>query len=482
MDNLQKDTNSENTKNTKNTKNNKNNKNTKINYTLAAYRLCTPEETMEKVEPILKRIGVTRTARIDGLDRIGIPVYSSIRPEAKEGAISVYAGKGATETQAKVSSSMEAIERYCAEQDEYTPLKSTNTPKNPLELKELIIPNLNMLIIHKELNNNTNNPNNTNNMDNSNINENNMDNVDNTNNNDNNKLDDNLSLNNSNLNLSAVEWVEGYDIINDEYVDVPANSVFHPYEANTGKWLFRSNTNGLASGNSYEEAVFHGILEVVERDAWSISELSRNTYRKVNLQNAKNPLIHEMLLKFRKAKINVIIKDLTSEVGIPTVACISDEDVLKDPALLCMGVGCHLDPEIAVIRALTEVAQSRATQIHGAREDTVRADLIRKVEYDRMKRIQRRWFTHKEEIDIAEIKNCASYDLKTDIETVKTMLKDNGFDKIVVLNLNKSTVDDVNVVRVIIPKMEVYAVDDARISKDVKERIKTNLLGTRKII
>ncbi|MCS3922209.1 ribosomal protein S12 methylthiotransferase accessory factor [Methanococcus voltae PS] len=478
MDNLQKDTNSKNITDTNST-------NTKINYTLAAYRLCTPEETMEKVEPILKRIGVTRTARIDGLDRIGIPVYSSIRPEAKEGAISVYAGKGATETQAKVSSSMEAIERYCAEQDEHTLLKSTNNPKNPLELSELIIPNLNMLITPK-LNNNPktdadNDKDNTD-KDNKHKNKENKENKDNNTNMDNGKLDDNYSLNNSNLNLSAVEWVEGYDITNDEYVDVPANSVFHPYEANTGKWLFRSNTNGLASGNSYEEAVFHGILEVVERDAWSISELSRNTYRKINLQNAKNPLIHEMLLKFRKAKINVIIKDLTSEVGIPTVACISDEDVLKDPALLCMGVGCHLDPEIAVIRALTEVAQSRATQIHGAREDTVRADLIRKVEYDRMKRIQRRWFNHKEEIDIAEIKNCASYDLKTDIETVKTMLKDNGFDKIVVLNLNKATVDDVNVVRVIIPKMEVYAVDDARISKDVKERIKTNLLGTRKII
>ncbi|MBP2201414.1 ribosomal protein S12 methylthiotransferase accessory factor [Methanococcus voltae] len=481
MDNLQKDTNSKNITDTNST-------NTKINYTLAAYRLCTPEETMEKVEPILKRIGVTRTARIDGLDRIGIPVYSSIRPEAKEGAISVYAGKGATETQAKVSSSMEAIERYCAEQDEHTLLKSTNNPKNPLELSELIIPNLNMLITPK-LNNNpkTDADNDKDNTDKDNKHKNkenkeNKENKDNNTNMDNGKLDDNYSLNNSNLNLSAVEWVEGYDITNDEYVDVPSNSVFHPYEANTGKWLFRSNTNGLASGNSYEEAVFHGILEVVERDAWSISELSRNTYRKINLQNAKNPLIHEMLLKFRKAKINVIIKDLTSEVGIPTVACISDEDVLKDPALLCMGVGCHLDPEIAVIRALTEVAQSRATQIHGAREDTVRADLIRKVEYDRMKRIQRRWFNHKEEIDIAEIKNCASYDLKTDIETVKTMLKDNGFDKIVVLNLNKATVDDVNVVRVIIPKMEVYAVDDARISKDVKERIKTNLLGTRKII
>src|SRR5690606_40965851 len=56
---------------------------------------------------------------------------------------------------------------------------------------------------------------------------------------------------------------------------------------------------------------------------------------------------------------------------------------LRDPALLTMGVGTHLDPEVAVIRALTEVAQSRATQIHGTREDTVRAVFMRRAGYER---------------------------------------------------------------------------------------------------
>ncbi|CAF30612.1 YcaO-related McrA-glycine thioamidation protein [Methanococcus maripaludis] len=389
-----------------------------INYTLAAYRICTPEETFEKIEPIIKEIGVTRTARIDGLDRIGIPVFSSIRPSAKDGAISVYAGKGATEIQAKVSSTMEAIERYSAEFDENSKLELTKEPENPINLDDLILPG---------------------------------------------------GKSAEYTDTKGIDWVIGKDIISGKSFDVPINSAVHPHD---GKKLFRSNTNGLASGNSEEEAVFHGMLEVIERDAWSISELSKNTYRKVNVENAKNPLIFELLEKFKKAKINIILKDLTSEVGIPTVAAISDDDVLKDPALLCMGVGCHLHPEIAVLRALTEVAQSRATQIHGAREDTNRGDVVRKISYDRMKRAHKKWYTFKNEINIEDMPNNAKLNLKKDIETVKEILKQNGFDKIITVKLNKT---DIDVSRVIIPKMEMYSVDRDRISLWIKDRIRRNL-------
>jgi ribosomal protein S12 methylthiotransferase accessory factor len=271
------------------------------------------------------------------------------------------------------------------------------------------------------------------------------------------------------MDTDGIDWVIGKDIISGKTCYVPINSVVHPHD---GKKLFRSNTNGLASGNSEEEAVFHAMLEVIERDAWSISELSKNTYRKVNVENAKNPLIFELLEKFKKAKINIILKDLTSEVGIPTVAAISDDDVLKDPALLCMGVGCHLHPEIAVLRALTEVAQSRATQIHGAREDTNRGDVVRKISYDRMKRAHKKWYTFKNEINIEDMPNNAKLNLKKDIETVKEILKQNGFDKIITVKLNKT---DIDVSRVIIPKMEMYSVDRDRISLWIKDRIRRNL-------
>ncbi|MCK7501322.1 MAG: YcaO-like family protein [Comamonadaceae bacterium] len=77
---------------------------------------CSPEETLRAgARPRLPAAGITRVADITNLDRIGIPVFSSIRPMADRGAISVYNGKGATPTEAKVSAMMEGLERYSAE-------------------------------------------------------------------------------------------------------------------------------------------------------------------------------------------------------------------------------------------------------------------------------------------------------------------------------------------------------------------------------
>jgi len=53
-----------------------------------------------------------------------------------------------------------------------------------------------------------------------------------------------------------VPWVLGYDIVQEEEVLVPAHAVYHPLPVTCGR-LFRTNTNGLASGNTLEEATFH---------------------------------------------------------------------------------------------------------------------------------------------------------------------------------------------------------------------------------
>ena len=62
--------------------------------------------------------------------------------------------------------------------------------------------------------------------------------------------------------------------MNDEEILVPANAVFHPLPSDY-KRLFRTNTSGLASGNVIEEAIFHGLAEVIERDAWALVEATR---------------------------------------------------------------------------------------------------------------------------------------------------------------------------------------------------------------
>jgi ribosomal protein S12 methylthiotransferase accessory factor len=154
--------------------------------------------------------------------------------------------------------------------------------------------------------------------------------------------------------------------------------------------------------------------------------------------------------------------NLTADVKITTIAAVSDDTILKDPALLTLGVGTHLDPEVAVIRALTEVAQSRATQIHGTREDTIRAVFMRKAGYERMKRINRHWFGESEtEVELNEIKNISGTSFKEDIETSEQILGRNGFKDILYVDLTSKEID-IPVVRVIIPGMELYSVDVTR--------------------
>jgi len=376
------------------------------------YRICHPRETWRRVSPILSEIGVKGMERIDHLDRLGIPVYALERISG-EGVV-YHLGKGPTDIQAKVSGAMEAIERYSAELKPEDKERLKDRPENPLDIRELVLP---------------------------------------------------LGVYRSPGGRGGIRWIEGFDLIRECTVEVPAESVFHPYR---GK-LFRSNTNGIASGNNLHEAILHGALEVIERDAWSIAELSGNTYRRIDVEGAKNPLIHELLERFESASVNVVLKDLTSDVGIPTVGAVCDEEVWRDPALLCIGVGCHLHPEIAVIRALTEVAQSRSTQLHNRRKAAVRGSIVRKVDYERMKRIHRRWYEWRETVKIEDMENFASYNLKRDLERVKERLLEAGFDKLIYVDLKRTEVDTV---RVIIPRMEVYSIDRDRISPWIKERIK----------
>ncbi|AXV37183.1 MAG: methanogenesis marker 1 protein [Methanobacterium sp. BRmetb2] len=385
-----------------------------VTYFGCTHRSIAPKETIKRVENKLKAAGITRIAEITHLDRLGIPVYSAIRPSAEEGAVSIYAGKGATKSQAKASAMMEAFERYSAEiQKEDLSKKfisgNFNDLENSINPESLILPQISFDAEKTEL-----------------------------------------------------LWVKSIDAGNDQEFLVPANAVYHPFTAPDTFSLFKSNTNGLASGNELEEAIFHGILEVIERDAWSLFEAKRESKPEIDCTDSENTIIRELVSKFQEKGISVKLVDLTADIKATTIAAVADDTVLKDPALLTLGVGTHLDPEIAAIRALTEVAQSRATQIHGTREDTVRAVFMRKAGYERMKRINKHWFGESEKtVSLNGMKNRSSQSFKTDIENSLKILGREGFKKVLFVDLSRKEIE-IPVVRVIIPELEVFSVDPGR--------------------
>lgn len=369
-------------------------------------RSKTPEETLRVIEPLTAEAGITRVADITDLDRIGIPVYSCIRPTAADGAISVYNGKGGTVAEARVAGIMEGIERYSAEalpRDllgiSYDRLRVTEDALDP---RDLILP----------------------------------------------KITD----------ASAdYPWTDAWDLISQRTIKVPLCAVIHP-NPHYLPGLFRSSSNGIASGNSMEEAIFYALTEVIERDSWSLVEATRQTGTAItDLTGAAA----EMLAKFTAAGVEVTLKDITSDIGIPTIAAVADDVTLKDPRLLTIGMGTHTNPEIAVIRALSEVAQSRATQIHGAREDATIAQFREMMGYDRVKRMNAYWFDKSTQKPFSEIQGCATPDFLTDIQEICARLTAAGLDRVLVADLTDPELK-VPVVRVIIPGLECFTIDNDR--------------------
>jgi ribosomal protein S12 methylthiotransferase accessory factor len=383
-------------------------------YTNDTQRTVSPEETLARVEQLLPAAGITRVADITNLDRIGIPVFSSIRPTAGLGAVSVYNGKGATPAEAKVSAMMEGIERFSAEVNRHdlrVERFSVIREEGPaLDPASLVLPP---------------------------------------------GRDPDL----------PIPWVTGYDLGAGEDILVPASAVFHPLPSEYPQ-LFRTSTNGLASGNTMEEAVFHALMEIIERDAWSLVEATRDTGPVVG--EIDDPLAESLLGKFRVAGVEVTIKDITSDIGIPTIAAVSDDTVLQDPTLLTIGMGTHTSARIAVLRALTEVAQSRLTQIHGAREDTTVADIRKRMGYERTKRMNRYWFASSGNRKFSDIPSFDTSDFLDDITLAQKRLREAGLPKVIVVNLTRETIG-VPVVRVIVPGLEVFAMDQERAGRRCHE-------------
>ncbi len=364
------------------------------------HRSRSPEETRAAVEPLMAEIGVVEIIDVTPLDRLGIPVFSAVRPGAARGAVRVHAGKGKEPVHARVSAMMEALERYCAEyrgdRMEYATYEEIG-PGRAVHPEDLILPR---------------------------------------------RLEQG----------EKVHWTAAWDILNDEEVYVPSNAVFHPYDS-LGMTipLFRSDSNGLASGNVIEEAILHALFEVIERDALSLADQKRLTI-------GSDCAARQVLDRFEENGIDIHLWLLSGKTGIPTVAAAADDTVTKDPAMIVIGSGTHTSPEIAALRALTEVAQSRGSYLQGGRTDPRRELVIRKAGYDRLKRINRMWFADGETVDIGDVPDASTPRFDLDIRRVLDEVSPYT-DRVCVCDLSRTPVP---VVRVILPGFEVSYMDPDR--------------------
>ncbi|MCX4554317.1 MULTISPECIES: YcaO-like family protein [unclassified Streptomyces] len=279
-------------------------------------RARTPEQTWAAVAGRLPDYGITRVADLTGLDCIGLPVWTAVRPASA--TLSTSQGKGATDLLAKLSSVMEAIELWHVEQ----PLPIAACGPSAEVAPDCPVAALPLTATYSE----------------------------------------------RTLARMVWDWTPGTSLVSGEQVLLPADLVRR--RAQRPIWspdLLRATSTGLACGNTGDEALLHALYEVVERDVLYQDGQSGGRRRTlVDPGTVDDPHGREVIARLEAAGMALEVALVDGPYELPVcVAYLWSEDY----PVIFAGGGCHNDPAIALTRALTEAAQSRLTAIAGTRDD-----------------------------------------------------------------------------------------------------------------
>lgn len=215
----------------------------------------------------------------------------------------------------------------------------------------------------------------------------------------------------------VIDWVWGHSLTRAEPVLVPANLVFCPYRSDQSeKFIAWTDSNGLASGNNIEEAILHGLLEVVERDAVMISEYNKLPQMGITLEDEPAE-VARIASRLAGNGYRCSFRTAMTDLPIPAVSCFLEHE--EDSGNCTVAFGCHLDPGLALMRAVTEAIQLLPPAFN--HEEWVRSG-------------SPRFYASKPPRTVAfrDLENLASGDLERNIETCVSMLAKVGAEVIVV--------------------------------------------------
>ncbi|WP_197421317.1 YcaO-like family protein [Devosia sp. Root105] len=271
-------------------------------------------------------LGITRLARQTGLDRIGIPCYAAIRPQSA--TLATHQGKGVDDISAQLSAVMEAAEYAIAE--------APATPQKTLSMAEARAGSFELLEVTHLLPRGA-------------------------------AIDE----------TKPIRWVEGFDLATGAPVLVPYDAVVLGTPPRDLVGLSQS-TNGIAAGTRLSGALLHGLCEVIERDAvclWSYKPDAAAEATAVPPAAFGDPAVDALADKVARAGYRLRLFDQTNNIGVPVIyAALFPADGADKHFDVATGASCHPIAAVAARRAIVEAAQTRITNIAGARDDIVEGE------------------------------------------------------------------------------------------------------------
>lgn len=295
-------------------------------YHQGTHRICSPQETERMVLKKVRDSGLPvyfELERIDHLDKIGLPVhavhYSDVFNNTKQaGQGTCCKGKGLSAVDSRVSALMERVERFSASDMSlkdivFSPFRDLD---NAISRWDFVPCNLQRKLYTKK-----------------------------------------------EVDRQRLPWTKCFSLSHDREVMAPANLVyFRSFKENNDF----SYTTGLASGNSREEAIFHGLCEVIERHLQEV--IYRNGVKTplVDIESIADENLRDLIGGFTSKGIKLHINYLSLDFQIPAFGVLGFDQAPPyfDSYSFYSSVGVHTDKTVALTRALTELAQSRASFLY----------------------------------------------------------------------------------------------------------------------
>jgi len=155
---------------------------------------------------------------------------------------------------------------------------------------------------------------------------------------------------------AEIEWSPLWSLTHGAPRWLPTALLYFGYPQERAQSCFHADSNGNAAGNSREEAIVHGFLELVERDALAIWWYNRLPVPGVALDSFDEPFVGRIRTHLAAQGRDLWVLDLSCDTGVPVFGAFS-RSLRGDGERIAMGFGAHVEPRLALLRALTELQQ-----------------------------------------------------------------------------------------------------------------------------
>jgi ribosomal protein S12 methylthiotransferase accessory factor len=387
----------------------------------AGWRRLSAGDFLPEAEAEARRLGAARPSDLSGLDDTEVPVWQVVRPDALDvpGNITVLNGKGWHPDEARLGAWMEFLERHWAERSP-VPLE-IHRPSELTRAGRLFIP---LAAVP-------------------------------------------LPLGIADPGDVPLAWVAGTTFWGQEVL-LPAHDVICPFvppEGAANPPLWRSA--GLAAGSHPTEAVFHALLEIVERDAVAVAELGK-VGTSVDLHTSGSPWIVALLDHLDSVGIVLEVKELAAIGGASAYLASLDDRRSGNPMRLVSGHAAHLDPYLALEGAVLEALQARVAVIAGSREDLDAYADLAALEFSAARRELSWWLDPTPEKVAAPVAPQAPPDdLAARVLSLEGALREQGFQPLVVVLLTPPD-SPVSVVRAVVPTCSELSHGSVRLGRRLR--------------